>query len=244
MANVIGKIHSIESFGTVDGPGVRFVVFTQGCPLRCLYCHNPDTWNANKANILMSAQELFEETLKYKPYFEKRGGVTCSGGEPLLQGEFIKEYFKLCKNENIHTAIDTCGYFLNETVKSALQYTDLVLLDIKTINKELHQHLTGVKRDNSLRFLEYLQEINKSTWIRHVVVPTLTYKETDLEALAEYLKHFSVIEKVELLPYHTAGIVKYEALNIKYPIKDILPLSDTQLEKAKEIFKQKGLKVN
>lgn len=235
--SLIGKIHSYESFGTVDGPGIRFVIFAQGCALRCQYCHNPDTWSLEDPKILISPEALLQEVLKYKVYFQKRGGVTFSGGEPLMQAEFVKEFFKLCKKENIHTALDTSGNLMNEKVKELLEYTDLVLLDIKTINAELHPILTGVKLENSLIFLEYLQEINKPTWIRHVVVPTLTDNETDLIALAHYLKKYSVVEKVELLPYHAIGSFKYQELKKKYPLEGIPELSKARLAQVTEIFK-------
>ena len=236
--SIKGNIHSFESFGTVDGPGVRFVIFSQGCPLRCLYCHNPDTWANDGASIVLTPQELLTEVLKYKSYFQKRGGITFSGGEPLLQAEFVMEFFKLCKKENIHTALDTSGIFLNENVKEALQYTDLVLLDIKTINADLHQSLTGAKIENTLKFLDYLQELNKPTWIRHVVVPTITDNVTDLKALAQYLINLSVIEKVELLPYHSIGTFKYQELKIKYKLEHVPDMTKDQLEAVKSIFAQ------
>jgi pyruvate formate lyase activating enzyme len=231
-----GNIHSYESFGTVDGPGIRFVIFSQGCILRCQYCHNPDTWSTDEGKISITPEALLQEVLKYKVYFQKRGGVTFSGGEPLLQAEFVKEFFKLCKRENIHTALDTSGNFMNDHVKELLEYTDLVLLDLKTINSDLHPKLTGVKLENSLKFLDYLQEIEKSTWIRHVVVPTLTDNESDLKALALYIKDYPVVEKVELLPYHSIGAFKYQALNKKYPLDGIPELSKERLAEVKEIF--------
>ena len=219
----LGNLHSLETFGTVDGPGIRFVVFAQGCPLRCQYCHNPDTFDTEKAPIKISSKDLLEEVLKYKTYFQKRGGITFSGGEPFFQAEFVRDFFKLCKKENIHTAVDTSGYFLNDTVKEALQYTDLVLLDIKTINKNLHPILTGVKAHNTLKFLNYLQEINKPTWIRHVLVPGITYNE--------------------LLPYHSFGAFKYKELNKTYPLENTPELTKEELKKAKDIFIKNGLTV-
>jgi pyruvate formate lyase activating enzyme len=235
--SLIGKIHSYESFGTVDGPGIRFVIFAQGCPLRCQYCHNPDTWSLEDPKILITPEALLQEVLKYKAYFQKRGGVTFSGGEPLMQAEFVMEFFKLCKKENIHTALDTSGNFMNEKVKELLKYTDLVLLDIKTIDPNLHIKLTGVKLENSLRFLDYLQEIKKPSWIKHVVVPTITNKEADLKALSFHLKKFSIVEKVELLPYHSIGAYKYKELNKNYALDGIPDLSKEQLEAANIIFR-------
>jgi len=242
--SIIGNIHSFESFGTVDGPGVRFVIFAQGCPLRCLYCHNPDTWKINDAPIQITSEALLEEVLKYKSYIQKRGGVTFSGGEPLLQARFVGDFFRLCRQENIHTALDTAGYLLNDDVKQLLEQTDLVLLDIKTINTALHKPLTGISHEKPLQFLHYLQEINKPTWIRHVVVPTLTNNTADLTALAQFLKPYTVIERVELLPYNTIGSFKYKELKIKYPLANVESLNKNELEKAKAIFRSEGFKVD
>ena len=237
-----GKIHSLESFGTVDGPGLRFVIFFQGCPLRCLYCHNPDTWDTKRpAAIELTPEELLTEVLKYKNFIAK-GGVTATGGEPLLQAEFLNDFFRLCKQEKLHTAIDTSGAVFNEKVKETLQYTDLVLLDIKSIHPLTHQKLTGVKQDNTLRFLDYLEEKNIDTWIRHVIVPGYTDRESEWEELAAFLKRYQVIRKVELLPYHTMGVNKYEQLGLDYPLKDTLPLSSEQLDKAKGIIEELRIK--
>jgi len=239
--SLIGQIHSYESFGTVDGPGVRFVIFAQGCPLRCLYCHNPDTWKIGDAPIQIIPEALLKEVLKYKSYIQKRGGVTFSGGEPLLQARFVGEFFRLCQQEGIHTALDTSGYLLNHDVRVLLDYTDLVLLDLKTINVSLHQHLTGISTEKPFLFLDYLQKINKPTWIRHVVVPTLTNNTEDLIALAQYLKPFSVIERLELLPYHAIGTYKYEEMGKIYPLEGVDSLTKSDLEKAKEIVRKEGM---
>ncbi|MDR0334178.1 MAG: pyruvate formate lyase-activating protein [Dysgonamonadaceae bacterium] len=240
----IGNIHSLESFGTVDGPGIRYVIFAQGCPLRCLYCHNPDTWKVGNAPIQMTAEALLQEVSKYKTYIQKRGGVTFSGGEPLLQARFVGDFFRLCRQENIHTALDTSGCLFNDDVKQMLEYTDLVLLDIKTINATLHQKLTGISQDKPLAFLNYLQEINKPTWIRHVVVPTFTFNEKDLTDLAHFLKPYTMIERIELLPYHTYGAFKYEEMGKKYPLEGVEDLNSEQLKKAEEIFKNEGFVVS
>lgn len=238
MHTIKGNIHSLESFGTVDGPGIRFVVFLQGCPLRCLYCHNPDTWEVNTpGKYLMTASELMTEVLKYKNYI-KKGGVTLTGGEPLVQAAFVKDFFALCQSEGIHTALDTSGYIYNEKVKEVLSYTDLVLLDIKAIDPDLHQSVTGVKINNTLKFLDYLEEQHIDTWIRHVIVPGLTDKEQDLERLAEYLTHYTVIKKIELLPYHVMGIHKYEQMNLSYKLEGVEPLSVHSLAKAKQLFEK------
>jgi len=235
---ILGNIHSYESFGTVDGPGIRYVVFLQGCPLRCKFCHNPDTWDIKGNNKLVSPKEVFEELLKYKNFFKKNGGLTVSGGEPLLQSDFVLELFKICKENNINTALDTSGYIFDDKVKEVLKYTDLVLLDIKCIDKEVYKNLTGVKLDNTLKFLDYLKEINKTVWIRHVIVPGITDDEKLLTKLAKYLEKFKNIEKIELLPYHTLGVFKYKELKKEYPLLGTKPLSEERLLIAKKIFKQ------
>ena len=235
-----GNIHSYESFGTVDGPGIRFVIFSQGCMLRCQYCHNPDTWTTNETKITVTPQELLQEVLKYKVYFQKRGGVTFSGGEPLLQAPFVKEFFQLCKKEKIHTTLDTSGNFLNPEVKELLDYTDLVLLDIKTMNPDLHLKLTGVKLEHSLKFLDYMQTIGKACWIRQVVVPGLTDQEGDLKALARHLEKYAVVEKVELLPYHSLGAYKYQALQLNYPLEGVPDMGKERMEELRNIFKKGG----
>ena len=239
-----GRIHSLESFGTVDGPGIRFVVFMQGCPLRCLYCHNPDTWDTlNPSKYTMTPHELLAEVLKYKNFIAK-GGVTATGGEPLLQAAFLTEFFALCQGEGLHTALDTSGYYLNDTVKELLKYVNLVLLDIKTLEPELHKTLTGVKGDNSLKFLNYLEESHIDTWIRHVIVPGLTDNDEYLDKLAQYLTHYTVVKKVELLPYHIMGSTKYEQMGLDYKLKGVEPLSTERLENAKKIFRRYNLIVD
>lgn len=231
-----GRIHSIESFGTVDGPGIRFLAFIQGCPLRCLFCHNPDTWDKDApVEYEWTAEELLEETLRYKSFI-KSGGVTCTGGEPLMQSDFVREYFTLCRERGLHTALDTSGSIFTEKARAVLDVTDLVLLDIKTLDDSLHKSYTGVERTNNQRFLDYLQEIGKPTWIRHVVVPGYTYNDTKLRALREYLSQYSVIEKIELLPYHSMGVYKYEKLGIPYPLAGVADLSDEETKHANSIF--------
>ncbi len=240
---MIGKIHSLESFGTVDGPGIRFVVFMQGCPLRCLYCHNPDTWDINrKTPYQLTPDELMAEVLKYKSFIAK-GGVTVTGGEPLLQPDFLKAFFQLCRTNKIHTALDTSGCVYSQKALDVFEYVDLVLLDIKTIRADFHEKLTGKTQDNTLRLLDYLESKGIPVWIRHVLVPGLTDDAESLEALASYLKSFKVIEKIELLPYHIMGVNKYEMEGIDYPLKDVSPLTKEQLEKAKVFFTSRGLSV-
>lgn len=240
MSSLIGKIHSYESCGTVDGPGLRYVIFLQGCPLRCKYCHNPDTWIPNDAKTTQTPEQLLQEVLRYKSFI-KNGGVTLSGGEPLMQVDFVLEFFKLCKQENIHTALDTSGFFFNDKVKEVLEYVDLVLLDIKSINPITYKNLTQVDLDPTLTFAKYLAEKNISTWIRHVLVPQWTDNEEDLKALAQFLVPFSNVEKVEILPYHSLGEFKWKQLNLDYELKDIETPTLESLEKAKAIFREQKL---
>lgn len=232
----IGYINTIETFGTVDGPGVRYVLFLQGCGLQCKYCHNRDTWDTKAYKISKTHEEVYEDIKKYYNFI-KKGGVTISGGEPLLQTEFCIDLFKLLKQDNIHTALDTAGVILNDKVKELLNYTDLVLLDIKSINPVRYKDLTGGNLDNTLKFLNYLKSINKKVWIRHVIVPTITDNDAELEQLAKFLVDYKdIIDKIELLPYHTMGIVKWEKLGKEYPLKDLKALSKERLLNAKNIF--------
>lgn len=236
-----GYIHSFETFGTKDGPGIRFVVFMQGCPLRCLYCHNPDTWKKDGAKYMLTPLEVFQELDKVRNFV--RGGITISGGEPMLQPEFVLELFKLCKENNIHTTIDTSGIFLNEKVKEVLQYTDLVLLDIKHINPEKYKELTTVPLEPTLKFMEYLAETNKPTWLRYVLLPHYTDDEKDLIEWAKYASQFKNVERVDILPFHQMAVQKWQDLGLEYQLKDIEPPTSTQKEKAEAIFKSYGLPV-
>ncbi len=230
------KIHSFESFGTVDGPGIRFVVFAQGCPLRCLYCHNPDTWSLAGAPIERSPQEVVVEVLKYRNFI-KSGGVTISGGEPLLQAQEVAQIFELLREEGIHTALDTSGVVFNGAVERALASTDLVLLDIKSIDPDQFSHISGGgKLNRVLEFLDYLQSKQIKCWVRHVVVPTLTDDESLIAKLASYLKPYSVVERVELLPYHDLAIHKYEALGISYPLDGVDSLPKERIEQLNKMF--------
>ncbi len=230
------KIHSFESFGTVDGPGIRFIVFAQGCPLRCIYCHNPDTWNSSEAAINKSPREVVEEVLKYRNFI-KSGGITISGGEPLMQSEEVTEIFKLCHERGIHTALDTSGVIFNDSVKLALQHTDLVLLDIKSIDVDQFNEISGGgKLQKVLEFLDYLQLHGIKCWIRHVVVPGYTDNEQLLTQLADYLKPYSVVEKVELLPYHNLAIHKYDAMGIEYQLSGVEPYPKEEIKRLSNIF--------
>lgn len=231
-----GKVHSFETFGTVDGPGIRFIVFMKGCPLKCKYCHNRDTWSAEGAKLYTS-EEVMSEIRKYKNYIDSsKGGVTVSGGEALIQPQFVTELFKKCKEEGIHTAVDTSGYVNVEDVKETLEYTDLVLLDLKHANALKHKNLTGVENDKIKLFTQYLADINKPVWIRYVLVPGYTDDEQDLLAAYEYLKKFKNIEKIEVLPYHSMGKVKWDKLNIPYPLEGVPSPTNDEVEKARNIL--------
>lgn len=236
---VRGYIHSFESFGTVDGPGIRFVVFMQGCPMRCLYCHNPDTWTSG-AGKSFSAEEVAQTALKYKSYFTGGGGVTVSGGEPLLQTEFVYELFMLLKRAGVHTALDTSGITYTpenaESIEKLLTVTDLVLLDIKHIDDGEHKKLTRHSNKNVLAFAQRLSEMGKPVWIRHVLVPGITDIDEYLNRLAEFISTLKTVEKVEILPYHTMGAVKYKNLGISYPLDGVEPPAKERVENAKRIL--------
>lgn len=234
---IFGNIHSLESCGTVDGPGIRFVVFTQGCPLRCKYCHNPDSWTTDE-NKKMSVEEILKRYDGVKEFC--KGGITVTGGEPLMQIPFVTELFKACKDREIHTALDTSGILFNRDNKAKidelLKYTDLVLLDIKHIDNEEHNKLTGLPNTNILDFAKYLSEINKPVWIRHVVVPTITYDEKWLCKLGKFLSTLKNIKALDVLQYHDMAIPKYENLKIDYPLKGIPPLTKQEAIKARDII--------
>ena len=237
-----GYIHSFESFGTKDGPGIRFVLFLQGCPLRCLYCHNVDTWDIKEKKIIMSPDDVMKEILKVKGFI-KSGGVTVSGGEPLLQPEFIKELFKKCRENNIHTAIDTSGYIFTNRVKEVLKYTDLVILDIKHINPNKYKELTDVNLENTLEFAKYLNEIGKKTWVRYVLVPGYSDDEEDLNKWAKFVSQFSNVERVDILPFHQMGGYKWEEVGKEYKLKETPTPTKESLQKTEEIFSSYGLNI-
>ena len=231
---VKGNIHSIESCGTVDGPGIRFVVFMQGCPMRCKYCHNPDTWNLDK-NQEMTVDDILKKYEGVKEFC--KGGITVTGGEPLLQIDFVTELFKKAKMANINTAIDTSGvtFTPNNTEKFdiLIKYTDWVLLDIKHIDNEEHKKLTGHSNKNILEFAKYLSDKNKPMWVRHVVVPEYTFNKKYLKALGEFLGTLDNVAALDVLPYHDMAIPKYESLKIEYPLKEIPPLTKEQALEAR-----------
>ena len=231
------KIHSIETFGTVDGPGIRFVIFFQGCNLKCKYCHNRDTWDINGGKYI-SVDELLTKILRYKEYFDASGGgVTVTGGEPLLQAKFIIALFKKLKEYSINTAIDTSGIIgITDDIKELLNYTDLVLLDIKHIDSEKCKNLVGFGNENELKFAKYLSDNNIPVWIRQVIVPGITDNEEDLKKLKLFLASLKNVKKVELLPYHNMGRYKWKDLGFEYELSDIRVANDDDIAKAKKIL--------
>ena len=230
----MGKIHSIESMGLVDGPGIRTVVFFQGCNLRCQYCHNPDTWDLC-AGEEMTVDEVINKIKRFKPYFKNNGGVTFSGGEPLMQPEFLLELLKKCKENGIHTCIDTAGYGKGD-YDEILKYTDLILYDIKHEDYEKYNEITKRKQDETLKFIKKVQENNIPIWIRHVVVPGLTDSEEHMKALKGYIDTIKNVKKVELLPFHQLGREKYKVMGIDYPLEDTEPMEKDVVEKYQKIF--------
>lgn len=235
-----GYIHSTESCGTVDGPGIRFVVFFQGCPMRCAYCHNPDTWKPN-CGEMMSTDEIIA-MYNSKKEFYKNGGITCTGGEPMMQIDFLTELFEKCHQNNIHTCLDTSGIMFRENedylkkVNRLLAVTDLVMLDIKHINPQEHQKLTKQPNEMILKFAKYVDSKGIDIWIRHVVVPTITQNDHYLFQLGEFIATLQHIRALDVLPYHTMGIVKYEELGYEYPLKGIEPLSKEDAIKARNVI--------
>jgi pyruvate formate lyase activating enzyme len=238
-----GRIHSVETCGTVDGPGIRFVVFTQGCPLRCLYCHNPDCRHIEEGKTV-TVDELLTEIKKYKSYFKySGGGVTVTGGEPLMQPEFVQEIFQACHREAIHTVLDTSGYVNLEVAKPVLDATDLVLLDIKSFDPTIYKKLTNVSLEPTLKFAQYLNEINKPTWIRFVLVPDLTDPIENVVGLANFIAPFKNVEKVEVLPFHKMGEYKWEQLGYDYQLKNTEPPTPELIEAVVKVFQDRGLVV-
>jgi pyruvate formate lyase activating enzyme len=233
------KIHSFFAGGTVDGPGIRYVIFFKGCPLRCLYCHNPDTWSMDGA-IEHTVEEIVNKALKYKGYFRNGGGVTVSGGEPLMQIDFVIELFKKLKENGVHTAIDTSGVVYNQNNPQILKkldelnkYTDLYLLDIKHIDDNEHIKLTGLTNRNILEFARYLSENGKKMWIRHVLVPGITLNDEYLIKTKEFIDTLKTVEKIEVLPYHTMGTVKYKNMGLEYPLENTQAPTKEEVRHAK-----------
>lgn len=235
-----GYIHSLESFGTVDGPGIRYVVFFQGCPMRCLYCHNPDTWDAS-GGTQMESDEIIANLLRNSSFYTS-GGITATGGEPLLQIDFLTELFSKAKANHIHTTLDTSGILFNPVdhtkMDALMAVTDLVMLDIKHIFPEEHKKLTGHSNCDILAFAQYLKEMGKPIWVRHVVVPGITFCREELVALGQYLKTLPNMEKLEVLPYHAMGKVKYDSLGIEYALKDTPQLTRAEAAEAEAMIRE------
>lgn len=235
-----GRIHSFESCGTVDGPGIRFIVFLQGCLFRCKYCHNRDTWDTHEGKVV-SVEEIINEAKSYRHFMNASGdGVTCSGGEAMLQPEFVRDFFRAAKAEGIHTCLDTNGYIRKFTpvIDEVLEVSDLVMLDIKQINDDIHQDLVGVSNKRTLDFAQYLHKINQPTWLRYVIVPGYTDDDESAHKLGEFIKDMDNIEKIELLPYHKLGAHKWEAMGEEYPLEGVEPPSKETMDRIVSILEQ------
>ncbi|MDO4697732.1 MAG: pyruvate formate lyase 1-activating protein [Pasteurellaceae bacterium] len=240
--SIVARYHSYESCGTVDGPGIRFILFLQGCLMRCKYCHNRDTWDLDGGKEI-TVEELMKEVVTYKHFMRATGGgVTASGGEAVLQAEFVKEWFKACKAEGIHTCLDTNGFVrhYDQTIDELIDNTDIVLLDLKQLNDNIHQNLIGVPNKRTLEFAQYLAKRNQPTWIRYVVVPGYTDDDDSVHRLGQFIKDMKNIEKVELLPYHRLGAHKWETLGYKYELEHVQPPSTDSLEHIKGILESYG----
>lgn len=234
MSEIFGRIHSFQSLGTVDGPGVRAVVFMQGCPLRCVCCHNPDTWDFG-GGTLMSVDEICEKILRCRNYFGKNGGVTFSGGEPLCQSEFLLEVLKAMKKEGIHCALDTSGCILDDNTKELLKYVDLVLLDYKYTNDEDYQKYTGLEKSKVDEFLEYTNKHNIPVWIRQVIIPKLSDSEESAKILFDLQKKYDNIQKTELLPFRKLCLEKYKNMGIPFALQETPEASVGLIEKLYKI---------
>jgi pyruvate formate lyase activating enzyme len=232
-------VHSIESCGVFDGPGIRTVIFLQGCKLRCLYCHNPDTWALTGRGEEMDIPALLEKLSQFKPFMKSsQGGVTVSGGEPLLQKKFLLAFFKVLKAEGFHTCIDTNGMVqLDDVTHELMDVTDLFLMDIKHIDSKKHQELVGKDNKLPLAFLDALDQSQQNVWIRYVIVPGLTDDPSDVEELARHLSQYSCIQQIDLLPYHKMGSYKYDEMNLKYRLKEMEPPSTEVVQRIAETFK-------
>ena len=240
MSELKGRIHSFDSFGTVDGPGIRFIVFMQGCPLKCKFCHNRDTWDFNKGEEY-TVEEIVKKLKRVKPYIDASslgGGITVSGGEPLGQAEFVLELFKECKKQGFHTCLDTAGsYEINDTIKELIEYTDLVLLDIKHIDSRKCKELTGMDNTNELNFARYLSQIHKKVWIRQVLTPGITDDEETLKATQKFVLELGdIVKKIEILPYHDMGKYKWIEIDGKYPLEGVRCATQDDVKKAQTIL--------
>ena len=241
-----GRVHSIQTFGTVDGPGIRYVLFLQGCRLRCKFCHNRDLWDDGNDSQLMTVEDIVADVLKYKAYYASSGGgITVTGGEPLLQTPFVTELFRRCKEEGIHTAIDTAAAVINcdDAFDELLAVTDLFLLDIKHMDPLVHHQLTGVVNHKVLEVAEYLSEKMVPAWIRHVVVPGYTFDDESASAVAEFVSTLNNVEKVELLPFHQMGAHKWSAMDVEYELEEIQALTVDDIQPVKKIFEDYKLPV-
>jgi pyruvate formate lyase activating enzyme len=238
---VVGRIHSIESFGAVDGPGIRYVLFVQGCPLKCLFCHNPDSW-CEYEGTLTDSEKIANDIATYKNYI-KNGGVTISGGEPLFQPAFVVDILKRCKSMGLHTAVDTSGGVGLVLAKPVIDAADMLLLDIKALDPVLCKELTGKSNENALEILDYCEKIGKPIWIRHVMVPGYTLEKKSLEDLADYLTAFTCIKKIELLPFHKMGEYKWEQLGKEYSLTNTPEPTREEIKMANEIFRQRKLPI-
>lgn len=243
LKKVKGRLHSYESCGTVDGPGLRFVVFLQGCPLRCQYCHNPDSWDFNKGQEV-TVGEVLEQVIKYKSYMKfSGGGLTVTGGEPLYQTEFIEALFACCKEEGIHTTVDTSGYLEIEQVENLLEVTDLILLDLKSMDPHHHKELTGFDNTKIIRFANELSNRNQPMWIRHVLVPGLTDNDEDLHSLGQFVSRLNNVGCLEILPFHKMGEYKWEELGLDYKLSKTRPPYRSRIENAVTILSSYGIDV-
>lgn len=241
---MLGRINKLETFGSVDGPGVRFVVFTQGCPMRCLFCHNPETWDPKGEGEAfdISAEDLLKKALRYKSYWGDEGGITVSGGEPLMQMDFLIEFFELAKEQGVHTCVDTSGVNFVRTepyfskFQRLMKVTDLLLVDLKVIDPALHKKLTGHPIDHNLDMFRYLDEIHKPIWIRHVLVPGLSDNDEYLQKSREFIDSLSNVQKVEVLPYHSLALSKYQNMGLEYALRDTKSPSPERVANAKKIL--------
>lgn len=231
------KVHSLETMGTQDGPGIRLVVFTQGCEFRCLYCHNPDTFDT-KGGTQLPLQAVVNRMERMRNYFGEEGGITISGGEPLLQRNAVKTLFEDLHQRGFHTCLDTNGRLLNQSVEQLLEVTDLVLLDVKHMDPIRHKELTGMTNANTLRFAAYRELSGKPMWLRHVLVPGYTDAPDHLHELGKHFQHYKQVERIEVLPYHQLGVHKWESLGLPYQLKDVQPPSHESKQQAFEILSQ------
>ena len=243
---LLGRVHSVETFGSVDGPGIRFLIFLKGCSMRCRYCHNPDTWDP-ETDDLRTADELLTQAMRYRSYWGREGGITVSGGEALLQIDFLTELFRKAKAKGIHTCLDTSGQpftrrepFFSKFAE-LMKYTDLLLFDLKQIDDTKHRELTGRTNRNILDCARYLSDIGKPIWVRHVLVPGVTDNDDDLHALRAFIDTLQNVKRVEVLPYHAMGTYKWEQLGIPYTLKDVSAPSEERVRNAEHILTAPGI---